>query len=175
MSDAPLPAAVELERPRFHNPRADPLEPGPTPAVEIPSPSPSVSGDADGHPETTTRARASSAGSSPGSRGAIVEDLGDAAYGALVIVFGLAWIAHRWLRRDPGRQLREPTEHDYQAISAPLGRIAARHLPIDVAPSVALSIKDGAASVGAARRYAASGPLLERVDLEQPPEGEQPS
>ncbi|SRR6266511_898871 len=165
MNDASPPAAVELERPRFQRPPGLPEGPGPTVPEATPSPSPS----GDGRPGPSGPDAAAAAGStsaSPGRPRAIIQgELAAAVAGALMISAAVAG----WLLRRPGRRLRKPLKADYKAIAAPLSRIVVRHVPLDLAPGIALSIYDGCEATAAFMGYAERGPLLEPERNPEPP------
>jgi hypothetical protein len=165
MNDAPLPAAVELERPRFQRPPGPPAGPGPTMAEPDPEATPSQvrSPSSDGPaPE------AGSTSASPGKPRSVIQgELAAAVAGALMITAALAG----WLLRRPGRRLRKPLKADYKAVAAPVARIVVRHVPVDLAPGIALSIYDGCEATAAFMGYAERGPLLEpERDPEPPPD-----
>lgn len=151
---------VEAERPRFHQPtrRATP-SPGPeSPESPEGSPSPSQSGlgePADPEPSGATPPGRSTTGSTPPDPAKLATAMGEAIVGLLVALVGLGhWVA-KWRRRE----LREPTEDEYDAVARPLGRIVARHVRIELAPRLVLSIVDGARAAGAANAYLLTGPI----------------
>jgi len=74
-----------------------------------------------------------------------------------------------WLLRRPGRRLRKPLEADYKAVAAPVSRIVVRHVPVDLAPGIALSIYDACQATAAFMDYADRGPLLEPERNPEPP------
>lgn len=147
---------LELPRGGFRPPSHQLVGEESAPATqEPPAPGPSV----DELPAASVPTRASSATSSRGDRSAIARNMATAVSGALVCAYGLVW----WLtRRRDGSGLREPTDDDYDAVSEPIGRIVARHVPVELAPAVVQSIADGSQAAGGVTRYLKRGPLLER-------------
>jgi hypothetical protein len=113
---------------------------------------------------TTPKPRTAASSATLISRGEIAREMGGALTGLLVIAFAAAvWLG----RAADGRSLREPTEDDYEAFSVPLGRIGARHIPLDLAPAAVLDLKDAAASAGALTKYLKRGPLREAPIIEE--------
>jgi len=174
MSDA-LP---ELARPGFRTPphlRSDPLDPtatvteGPPPA----SPEPSPSGAGPGRPEPSgppASPASTRTSASPTDRGEIAAAMGKALVGLLTIAVAIA----TWLTQRPdGRRLRQPTRDDYHAVTKPLGRIGARHVPVDVAPAVVKSLLDAGEAAGGVSLYLTTGPLLEQPPAAPGPPAEE--
>jgi hypothetical protein len=131
-------------------------------ASDLPTPSPSD------HPEPIgPRSSAGPARTLTSSRTEVAAGMATALAGLLTLLSGLAW----WLSRRPdGRQLRSPTPDDIAGVAKPLGRIGARHVPVEIAPAAVKSIMDGSEAAGAALAYLQRGPLLEHETKPTPPE-----
>lgn len=80
----------------------------------------------------------------------------DVLAGLIVIA---ATIAGGWLRRR-GLQLRTPTPAELKDITGPVGRIAARHLPVEL---IAPDLVDATEAAAAAHSYVMAGPLADRI------------
>lgn len=160
MSEQPL-QEIELPRSRFSLPpqlQDDPLPEGAT--VDSPRPGPSEGeppGDGGPPRSRTGSSPAPSAGSGGRPRQVVQAELALAVGGALVVLAGIAG----WLLRRPGLRLRQPEQADVKAVAEPVARIVTRHVPLDLAPGIALSIWDGCQAAGAAMAYANRGPLLQ--------------
>jgi hypothetical protein len=114
-------------------------------------------------PRRTTTGASSAA--SFRTEAAVAEGMAKALVGVLTLGFGIAW----FLTRRPGRTFRQPTTNDVDAMAKPLGRVGARHVPIDLAPAVAQSIVDASEAGGALLAYLQRGPLIEH-EPPTPPE-----
>ena len=147
------PTTVTRTLPRFldRRPKLDALPEGAT--VEPPTSSPGSDAPAspeDGASASPARRTTSSAGS-PKADPRVVAAMLSALIGAA------ATLAAALLLRSPRpRELREPTEEQREAIAAPLGRIAGRHLPASL---LVPDLMDGIAAAAGVSAYVAEGPL----------------
>jgi len=171
---APQAELAELERPGFLTPphlRSDPMDPTTTTMADSPPASPEASRPAASDPAPGPASTRSSASPTDrlADRSAVATGLAEAVVGLLTVAYGLAYLLAT--RRYDGRQLRPPTEQQYEAVAKPLGRIGARHLSIELAPAVARSILDASQAAGGVMRYVQAGPLLEQppAPLTSPP------
>jgi hypothetical protein len=87
---------------------------------------------------------------------------------ALVGALSIGVVLARWGLKARGRTLREPSTDEYDAVAGPLGRVLARHVPLDLAPGVVLSIVDVSAAAGGAANYLLSDPVRPLHQLQAP-------
>jgi hypothetical protein len=72
---------------------------------------------------------------------------------ALVGVLALAVPVARWVLRGRGISVRDMTETEQAHIADPLGRIAGRHLDLDLGPKIVDDLVDAAMAAGATTNY----------------------
>lgn len=90
---------------------------------------------------------------------------------AATVVGGLALVLGYLVAMRRGVRLRQPTDAELKAVGDPLGRIAARHVPVAVINEDLLDAADAADAIG---RYVKAGPLIEQdyADTTPDPEGD---
>lgn len=140
------PDPVTVERIRFARPVDDP---------------PATPGESEEHgplddEPITGRSPRTTAPTSQARQREIEKGMGRALVGALTVV----WIAARWALRARQRDLRRPTPEEYSGVADPIGRILARHAPVEFAPDLIMDIMDGSEAAGALVLY---------LDPPQPP------
>lgn len=141
ISDPDLPEVTASPDPETSQPET-PSRPGPTSPDPSPAPPPIPSPDRPG------RTRTFSAGDAETAKRVVA--------GLLAILCGAAFTA--FARR--GRHFRQPTQRDVDGVSTPLGRIIARHLPIDI---IGPDLVDATEAVAAGHTYVLAGRIVTRV------------
>lgn len=153
-------------RPGFLPRRAQTPDPA-SPVSQLRPPAPATVNDDDrssedpaGAPSGTATAGTTSSSSSRRPRPSteaqkeIARGMGTAIAGLLAV--GL--LAAGLVLRRGGRETWAMSEVERDEIANPLGRIAARHVPMDLAPDVVLTLKDLGEFAGAAARWVQSAP-----------------
>lgn len=79
---------------------------------------------------------------------------------AVTGLLGMLYLAGRVGLRLVNRrlELRAPTPAEYAAVGTPVGRILARHVPMDLAPDLILDIMDASEAAGGVVAYLDGSP-----------------
>lgn len=97
--------------------------------------------------------RGSMAPRRPATPSGLQDEITEGMTEAVVGLLAAGRLLAQLLLRGRGREPWPMTYEDQEAIAAPIGRIGARHLPVDLAPTVVLTIRDSAQCIGAVSRW----------------------
>lgn len=168
MTSAPLPLGLRA-LPAFLQPRTLPDDP---PLPEVDSPLPATPADSgpdveqvdqadDRPPPPPPSLDPPAAPHTPRSSAGSSREAGKVLAGLVVIALGItaAILARR------GRGLRQPTPPQLAEICDPVGRIAARHLPLDL---IGPDLADATEAAAAVHGYVLDGPMVYRTEQDLP-------
>jgi hypothetical protein len=145
---------LTMTRTRFAGPPPpDPLDPAVTTVEPASPPSPPAEGSRGPAAGATAAAGTGTSTSSSAPAGSRRDDVAKGMARALVGLLVFPVLAARFLLRRRGVEVIDPTRDQREAIAAPLGRIGARHVPVELAPTVVHDLFDVGELAGAVTEY----------------------